>query len=539
LSGRHWTFRRSREPQWGAWIAWALQISFVHRLVIATWLHPGFDEAYYYLYTLHPDWSYFDHPLLVGWVAQSGIALTGSVSQLTLRLGSVLLYTLSLLLLALTGRHLFTPRTGRFTLALAAGIPIFSVAFGTLILPDSPLIVFWSLTLYLAALEFFPDTPLPNRPYTPTWKLILICACVGLACLGKYHGLALGLGLTLFCAGQGKYRRVFQSHYFWVGVGLFILAWIPILYWNSQHEWISLRFQSQRATEEGGSFRWANLGIAIAKQMAFLFPTFGIPMGVIALKRLSLSQWGSPGQSAYGLILAVSLPLVVTMTVVGGWRDILPTWSMPGFWGLTILLAESADRHWDIWQRWLRPLWWISITVIVFLQGVALVHIGGGLLQKPNPISPALALIPIETDDSTQLVDIQQLRQAFLRDPQLTQALQSSDFIFTNHFFLGGQIAMALVPDFGKLVTCFSPDLRGFAFWSDANQFVGQTGLLITTAQFAQYPGQPDPTTAFSPYFETFRLLADIPIQRGGSVGQVFQVYIAENQQIPYPRPYG
>jgi len=35
------------------------------RCVIAFWLYPGFDEAYYYLYSLHLDWSYFDHPVLV------------------------------------------------------------------------------------------------------------------------------------------------------------------------------------------------------------------------------------------------------------------------------------------------------------------------------------------------------------------------------------------------------------------------------------------------------------------------------------------
>ena len=26
------------------------------------------DEAHYLLYAAHPDWSYFDHPPLVGWV---------------------------------------------------------------------------------------------------------------------------------------------------------------------------------------------------------------------------------------------------------------------------------------------------------------------------------------------------------------------------------------------------------------------------------------------------------------------------------------
>jgi len=37
--------------------------------VIAFWLYPGFDEAYYYLYSLHLDWSYFDHPVLVAQLA--------------------------------------------------------------------------------------------------------------------------------------------------------------------------------------------------------------------------------------------------------------------------------------------------------------------------------------------------------------------------------------------------------------------------------------------------------------------------------------
>lgn len=56
-----------------ALLLWGLAL----RLTIATILPPGFDEAYYYVYTLHPDWSYFDHPPLVGVLTALGIWLTG------------------------------------------------------------------------------------------------------------------------------------------------------------------------------------------------------------------------------------------------------------------------------------------------------------------------------------------------------------------------------------------------------------------------------------------------------------------------------
>jgi 4-amino-4-deoxy-L-arabinose transferase-like glycosyltransferase len=33
------------------------------------------DEAHYLLYAAYPDWSYFDHPPLVGWVQWPLVAL--------------------------------------------------------------------------------------------------------------------------------------------------------------------------------------------------------------------------------------------------------------------------------------------------------------------------------------------------------------------------------------------------------------------------------------------------------------------------------
>ncbi len=108
------------------------------RVVVAIWLYPGFDEAYYFLYTQHPALSYFDHPPLVALTTGFGPWLTGEVSQFTIRLGSLILHTGALVLLYLTSARLFSTLAATLTLAIATFVPIFLVAFGVLTLPDNP-----------------------------------------------------------------------------------------------------------------------------------------------------------------------------------------------------------------------------------------------------------------------------------------------------------------------------------------------------------------------------------------------------------------
>jgi len=211
-------------------------------LFISIWLNPGFDEAYYYLYTLHPDWSYFDHPPLVAFTTGIGVWLTGQVSQFTIRIGTLLLYTGSLIFLYLAALRLYTLQIAINTLAIASAIPIFQIAFGILDTPDTPLLFFWAISLWLAAQEFFD-----YRVYRPSFRLTLLCFTVGLACLGKYHGFILGFGLIGFCLFSPNYRRVFRSRWFLIGIPVFLLTISPILYWNISHDWVSFRFQSGRA----------------------------------------------------------------------------------------------------------------------------------------------------------------------------------------------------------------------------------------------------------------------------------------------------
>jgi 4-amino-4-deoxy-L-arabinose transferase-like glycosyltransferase len=523
---------------------------FLMRLVISIWLHPGFDEAYYYLYTLHPDWSYFDHPALVAFTTGAGVWLTGEVSQFTIRIGTLFLYTFSLLFLYLSAIKLYTPQIAINTLAIASAIPIFQIAFGVLTVPDTPLLFFWSLSLWLAAHEFFTD-----RSYRPSYRLLLICLTIGLACLGKYHGFILGLGLFGFCLFSPKYRSALISRWLWIGMVIFVLTISPILVWNISHEWASFRFQSNRAIPDT-SYHIDRLITTLLVEMLYLFPTFGFPL-LWASIRGTIEQvrnfsWRKPSVigsrfgpewdvEKRGLLLWLSLPVIVGFTLVSGYQQILPAWKMPGYWSAIMLLGErigSGQRYSYSRIPSRLPYRWFfgSIATIIILLSIALAHVADGTFQKIPGKSSIFGIFPINLDTSTQIIDIKQLRQGFTTNPQLNLALKQSDFVFTNRYYTGGQIGMAIEPIYHKTITCFSDDPRGFAFWSKPKQWVGKNGIYVGMKSFE---AELDAQNLYPSYFSQLTKLGEIPIRRGGAIVETFSVYQAQKMLKPFPRPYG
>jgi 4-amino-4-deoxy-L-arabinose transferase-like glycosyltransferase len=506
------------------------------RVVIAIWLYPGFDEAYYYLYTLHPDLSYFDHPPLVALTTGFGPWLTHEVSQFTIRLGSLILHTGALVLLYLTGARLFSTAAATFTLAIASLIPIFLIAFGVLTLPDNPLIFFWTASLYCAAIEFFPNTQSEEFiKYRPTYRLAILGLLIGLACLGKYHGFILAFGIISFCL-TSRYRSALTSPWALLGLGLFFVAISPILIWNYQHDWISLRFQSERGVPKS-EYNFLDFLATFLVSVAYLFPTLGLPLWWVSLKaglaeftqRFSKKFFKKEGilRQKKLLILWVSLPLIVGFTWLGGYTQILPTWAMPGFWGASLLLGQQVTIWQKVYPR--RVKRWLKVSAIALISLVlfALLHLAAGTLQKPSNYALFGGFISPKDDPSTQLFDVKQLRQGFVDSPVLNSALQKSSFIFTNRYYLGGQIGMALAPIAKTPITTFDKDIRGFAFWSSATQWLGKDALYITPNTFARKKKLMD---QYKTYFETIENIGSIPIKRGGSVIEVFQYQPNEKQ---------
>lgn len=515
-------------------------VGLMIRVVIALFLYPGYDEAYYYVYSENLDWSYFDHPVMVALTTGLGVWLTGVVNQFTIRIGSLILFTVSLYLLYLTGKKLFGCHSGLLSLIIASCIPIFIIGFGVLTLPDAPLIFFWSLTLYWCSQEFFPET----SPYHPTYRLVIICLWLGLACLSKYHGFLLGLGLVGFCVSNPPYRKVFSSPWLWWGIIVFLIVLLPLLYWNWQHHWasfsfqLSKRFQSPEAeVESPTTFNPFNVILTAFVASGYLFPTFGLPLfWVVAHCCYNQMVNGSNRQKqdyAYSLILWANLPTAVGFILLGGFTQILPTWPMPGFWGLTIILGDYSAKWYQYNQVMVRRWLYFSGGVILTIFAVILLHLNIGLLQKPNKIPFIDGIIPPAEDPSTQLVDTHQLSKLLASSPEFQQGLKSSDFVFSNRFYLGGYMAMAMA-SFDKAekkpLVCLGEDCRGFNYWYPLEKLLGKNGIFIT-----ERPIKSEESNLLEgEYFARWRKIAEIPLKRGGQTTRIFELYQGENlKKIP------
>ncbi|MDJ0703438.1 MAG: glycosyltransferase family 39 protein [Leptolyngbyaceae cyanobacterium MO_188.B28] len=528
------------------------------RGIVAFFLFPGFDEAYYYLYTQHLDWSYFDHPLLVALTTGVGPWSLGAISQFTLRLGALLIHTGSLILLYLTAARLFSSDAARLTLAIATIAPLFALGFGSLTSPDNMLIFAWTATLFWAACEFFPSqsgtssadsgASLPSVSYRPTYRLAAFGVLIGLACLSKYHGFILALSLVGFCLTSRRYRCALISPWMALAFGLFVITLFPLWYWNLNHDWISFRFHLSMRFDGGndqGGYSAFGMLVAFLAGVGYLFPTLGFPLWWVSGRALLAQLKAAFGHSQTGddpgfrqkqaLILWVSLPIMVGFTVLGGFQAIYPAWPAPGFWSMTLLLGERAV-HWRLRSRRWVQRWLVGSGLIVAtLLSIALLHITTGTFQKPSDYALLGGFIPPQQDGSTSLIDVGQLRRRLADSSEVNAALQEVDFIFSNEVFLTSYLDMAIRPLTQLPVVCFSADPRGFALWFDPAQFVGQDALYLTPETLHSTP---ESAEDFRAYFASLEEIETVSLERGGAVTATFHIYRARTMVKPYVYPY-
>ncbi|MEM6251487.1 MAG: glycosyltransferase family 39 protein [Cyanobacteria bacterium P01_D01_bin.156] len=507
---------------WPQWLVGLLAGSWCLRFLIAWLLPPGFDEAYYFLYTQHWGWSYFDHPVMVALTTAIGPWLTGYISPFTLRLGALFLYGVSTGLLYLIGRRLFNATVGMWGVAIASLCPLFIFSFGLLAAPDNALILWWSAVMYVAVNEFFPDH---QRPYRPTAKIALMGILLGFVCLSKYHGFILGLSLVGFCLTSQQHRRALISLWTAVALLLFVLTLAPLLYWNANHDWLSFgfhlstRFDGNTTPTTFNGFTMVGVWLV---GIAYMFPSIGFPLWWTSLRGVFQVR-----DQRKRFLLWMGLPISLGFTCLGGVTHIYPAWPAPGLWSLGLLLAtEIANWPMLAVRRWLTS----SATIMAILLNAALGHISLGLLQQPGGL---IELMLPESDPTTTLIDVVQLRRQ-LQSEGLEREITDADFLVTNEFWLSGYVDMAISPMTSAPVMAFTQDPRGHTVWFNPMDWLGKSALFLSIADYEQN----DIRATYAPYFEKFEPLATITTQRAGATTETFYLYDVGRLTRSYRYPY-
>ena len=345
-------------------------ISLLIRGFLAAFHEFGNDEVYYWTYALYPDWSHFLHPGMVGWIMQLTSLNLLLDSEFFLRLSSVIFMTVNTWLIYLIGKEVKNKIAGFFAALLFSASFYAFVVTGVFILPDTPLMLFLLLSIYLFIRYFQSDKKQQHI-------LLLAGLCAGLAMLSKYSGIFIWVGVALYILLYD--RKELKNGYLYLALAISAICILPILIWNLQHDFISFKFHGDRVGLFGEP-RPNYVGIELAGEILYNNPIVYalIIIGLIAFFR----RKNAPEKNASRLLLLTALPWIGTFLYFSFTHPTLPHWSAPGF----CLLIPIAANHLAEKQENMTGIYQIPKVITMALALLLIVVIVGSFEIKTGRI---------------------------------------------------------------------------------------------------------------------------------------------------------
>ncbi len=275
-------------------------ISTLIRCIIASSSELGNVEAYYWTYAQHLQWNYFDHPPIVGWVIRLTTANLYLHNEFFIRAGAIISSAVSTWLIFMIGSKINNERTGWFAALLYTSSLYASLGAGAYILPDSPQLVFWLLSIYLLVKILHSQQHQSN-------VILLWCywgIATGLCIMCKVHGIFLWLGLILYCLLFD--RSWFKCRGIYLSAFITMIMVSPIIIWNLQNHFASYEFHSHRVSLSGATIHFERFIKQLLKLILITNPVnfFLICMCFVSIRKILFLK------RDIQIILCCSLPLI-------------------------------------------------------------------------------------------------------------------------------------------------------------------------------------------------------------------------------------
>ena len=509
-------------------LIWLLVISALVRAVLAAWLEFGNDEVYYWAYALYPDWSHFDHPPMVGWVIQLFSLNLLLDNEFFIRLASIVFMTANTYIIYRIGKDLKDAQTGLYAALLYTASIYAFVITGIFIMPDTPLMLFWLLAVWMAlrVIARRNDEAIQEktafRPFDrlkAQGPLLLFGLFSGLAMLSKYSGIFLWVGMALYILIFN--RKQLKNPYLYLALLISALCCIPILYWNIDNNFISFRFHGERVG--GGTLNFSTFGTELAGEFFYNNPV-NFVLAIIAViaafkKRLNLEK------SAQRLILCIALPLILVFLFFSFTRPTLPHWNAPGYILLILLSAVYLrDKHDERLPKSIIAA--LSVLAITLIVGVA--EIKTGFIPLDKHTEPEM----LGRDDFTlDMYGWRQLGEKFadFREEKINEGvMKEEDGIVANQWFPLANLDYYVARPLGmKVMGLGWPEFLHKYLWINDERggfHLGENYWFLSDSRYMK-----DPKETYQWYFKEIELAGIIPIERNGKTVKNFFVYTCKD----------
>lgn len=512
-------------------IGWLIGVTILAKIILSYFFELGNDEVYYYTYAVQPDWNHFDHPGMVGWMMRLTSLNLHWVSTLSMRLGSIIAAAFATYTIFETGTLIKDERAGYFAAWFYTLSVYTSIIAGLFVLPDSPQLLFFTLSIYYMAKWVM----LPQKFILKDW--IILGFLIGLATLSKVHGLYLWFGFGAYILFHQA--KTLQKRNLYLALLITIICVIPILYWNIQNDFITYKYHSKRVMHTGlliDSFIQQVVG-EILYQNPFVYISI-----LISLFNISKIKAGIKNVQVINLLLWLSLPLIFTFWGLSLFNPTLPHWTGPGYIGLFLIagvywsqkeaftvskLSRSQFAQLPALIKCALGLFGALILGFLLLVYVFPKQLGSDKLENLGEYNPINDVTGWEsfTLSITKLVE---------KDKALN-IMNADASIVVNKWFPAGHILFYTARPLNKKVVAIGAleDVHKFAWLNKT-----QTGLKIGDDAYCIVPSNlpANPNELYSAYFETISKPDTIPMISKGVLLRNFYVYRMQHCKLVPPQ---
>lgn len=497
------------------WVWAIILFTWVVKSIVACGTELSNDEVYYVQYAFYPDWNYFDHPPLVGLCIRFSTLGLMLKQEWFIRL-SGLIFSLANMYLIFKTTALLKNKNAGYLAALLYNSSIYAnVITGLLILPDTPMLFFWLLSLYYAVKIFASE-----KGYAiPKKNFFLLSISIGLCMLSKIHGVliwgCLGFYILFFDRRWLRVKLIYVSFF----LSLIFLA--PIVGWNIANHFMTFQYHGGRVSEHGFHLQTDSFLREIFGGFAYQNPINYVlyVIAVVACIRGGIRL----NRRKKIFLLCMSLPVIALFLVLSLFMDTLPHWSGPGFCALIILTAiyltdKLLNNHFFIPKSVMaaNALVIVGLIAAFILVRFAPVNLGNKDEKKLG-----------ENDFTLDMMGWKKFGKDFkqlVQTDSSTHATKGPVTVISNKWFPASHLDLyvARPNHYNFLAIGEVHDIHQFYFINQTKPALqkGNDAYYITTTNFFN-----DPLPIYKDKFESIDEAVKIPQYKSGKLMRYFLVY--------------
>jgi membrane-associated phospholipid phosphatase len=314
------------------------------------------DEAYQWLWSKHPALSYYSKPPLIAYTQLLGTRLWGD-NEFGVRFFSpVIAAVMSLLVLRFMARAT-GGRTAFILLLVISASPLLDL--GAVVMTVDPLsVLFWTAAMLAGWRAAGPAGTTRQWLWTGWW--------MGLGFLSKYTNLfqlvCWGVFFLLWPAARSHWRRPGP----WLALLIVALCSLPVVIWNSQHDWITV---AHVASDGQLGEQWHR-----TYTLDFLLTEAGVlnPVFFAGALWAAIGFWRGGRRDPWQLYLfSMGAPLFLFYFLISLHSRVLANWIAPSIVPLFCLMAVYWTARWKSCARILAPGLSIGIGAGIFATVLA------------------------------------------------------------------------------------------------------------------------------------------------------------------------